>query len=288
MTSSRVLFVLSCLSLSAVLPSCGGGGATCDDCRGEPLSGLTVIVPDKVGVGSCAPAQIVQLDGGVVSRPSSEVRLMLEGDTGWYADAGCMVQATRATAAAGARGAIAYVKADSSGTKHARARVSGPLGGETSFEAAALVPAATTVKIGGTRYTDTTSCVPLWVAAADAAGAPASLASEVAVNLAAAGTVFFTDSSCVTATTTASIGPGHESAIVFAQFGLPGDITLSAGAASLGVGSWSVDVAGDPQLRVAFTPAGESIALTTSDTVRDCRSASDASSVAFPARVART
>lgn len=262
MSPSRVLFAFSCLSLGALLVRCGGDSATCDDCSGEPLSGLTVITPAKVAVGSCAPAQIVQLDGGVTSRPTTELRLALEGDTGWYADAGCSVQATRATAMVGSRGAIAYVKADSSGTRRARARLSGPLGGETTYEAKALAGTATNIAIGGARYVDTTSCAPVWVAAADSAGNPANLSTDVAVNLAAPGTAFFTDSNCATSTTVATIGPARESAIVFAQFGLPGDITVTAGGANLIVGSTSVNVEGDQQLRVAFTPAGESIDLT--------------------------
>ncbi|MEZ0310925.1 MAG: hypothetical protein ACAI38_04090 [Myxococcota bacterium] len=148
MTPSRVVLAFSCLSLGVLLTRCGGDDCT-ENCDG-PLVGLTVIAPDQMAEASCAPAQIVQLDGGTTVRPTRETRLALSGDASWYSDSGCSVAATSATQDAGARSAIAYLSGRSAGRLRAQAR-GRDVGGEAIVETRAIGGAYTNIRVGGAR-----------------------------------------------------------------------------------------------------------------------------------------
>ncbi len=254
MTPSRLVLAFSCVSFGVLLTRCGGEDCK-ENCDG-PLVGLTVIAPDQLAEATCAPAQIVRLDGGATVRPTRDVRLGLSGGAAWFADSRCLVPATSATQEAGSRGAVAYLSAKSAGRLTAQARGS-DAGGEAVVEARPIGGAYTSIRVGGVRYTDVASCVPIYVAAADSAGAPASVGGGITVTLSAPGTTFFETEGCTSSRNTFILTPGHESAIAYARFGLPGETTVTASVGGNAQGTAQVDVAGDPQYRVLITPSAD-------------------------------
>ncbi len=260
MTPSRLVLAFSCLSLGLVLARCGDDECK-ENCDDGNLVGLTVIAPDQLAQSTCAPAQIVQLDGGTTVRPTRDVRLALSGDASWYADASCSVPASTVVQGVATRGAVAYLSAKSAGRLRAQARGT-DVGGEALLEARAISGTYTTIRVGGVRYADVGACVPIWLAAADASGAPAGVGGGVTVSLAAPGTTFFGTEGCTEARSTFSLTAGRESTIAYARFGVPGDITVTATVGGTAQGNARVDVAGDPQYRLAINPATDVAPIT--------------------------